>query len=74
MRGRQPVGPPICDYEGSHYRTEFWEGRDRAFEDAADRAALRRLLPAAPGRLVDVGAGYGRLVDLYPAADHVYLV
>ncbi len=68
------MGPPVCDYEGSHYRTEFWEDQDRAFEDAADRAALRRLLPAAPGRLVDVGAGYGRLVDLYSAADHVYLV
>jgi hypothetical protein len=24
--------PPICDYEGSNYRTDFWEGRGRAYE------------------------------------------
>ncbi len=43
---RQPDSrPPICDYEGSNYRTEFWEKRGRDYEDRVERIALRRLLP-----------------------------
>jgi SAM-dependent methyltransferase len=63
-----------CDYEGSPYRSEFWEDADRAYEDAADRVAIRALLPERPGRLVEIGAGYGRLFDLYTAADDVLLL
>ena len=37
--------PRICDYEGSNYRTEFWEGKGRDYEDQVERIALRRLLP-----------------------------
>jgi SAM-dependent methyltransferase len=55
---------PICDYEGSAYRTEFW-GQGREYEDAVEREALRHLLPPTGGRLVEIGIGYGRLVDLY---------
>jgi len=66
--------PPICDYEGSTYRTDFWEGRGREYEDAAERAALRRLLPPAGHRLLDVGAGYGRLADLYDGYHEVVLL
>lgn len=61
---------PICDYEGSAYRTEFW-GQGREYEDAAERAALRALLPPSGGRLVDIGAGYGRLAPLYAGYDEV---
>ena len=32
---------PICNYEGSAYRTEFW-GQGRDYEDAVERAALVR--------------------------------
>ena len=39
------IRPPICDYEGSNYRTEFWEGKGRNYEDQVERIALRRLLP-----------------------------
>jgi SAM-dependent methyltransferase len=63
---------PICDYEGSAYRTEFW-GRGREYEDAVERAALRRLLPPTGRRLVEIGAGYGRLADLYAGYDVVVL-
>lgn len=55
---------PVCDYEGSAYRTEFW-GQGRAYEDGAERVALRRLLPPTGCRLVEIGAGYGRLAPLY---------
>jgi len=61
---------PICDYEGSAYRTEFWE-QGREYEDAAERAALRMLLPPTGRRLVEIGAGYGRLADLYSDYDEV---
>jgi ubiquinone/menaquinone biosynthesis C-methylase UbiE len=63
---------PICDYEGSTYRTEFW-GQGREYEDAAERVALRHLLPPAGRRLVEIGAGYGRLADLYSGYDEVVI-
>ncbi len=64
----------ICDYEGSPYRTVFWGDRRRAFEDQAERIALRHLLPARGRRLVEIGAGFGRLADLYAAFDQVILL
>jgi SAM-dependent methyltransferase len=63
---------PICNYEGSAYRTEFW-GAGRDYEDAAERAALRRLLPPTGRRLIDVGGGYGRLAPLYRGYDQVVI-
>lgn len=63
---------PICDYEGSAYRTEFW-GAGRDYEDAAERAALRHLLPPTGRRLIDVGGGYGRLAPLYSGYDEVVI-
>jgi SAM-dependent methyltransferase len=64
----------ICDYEGSLYRTEFWEGQGREYEDLAERIALRKLLPPAGARLVEIGAGFGRLVDLYDGYQQVVLL
>jgi SAM-dependent methyltransferase len=63
---------PICDYEGSAYRTEFW-GQGREYEDAVERVALRRLLPPTGRRLIDIGGGYGRLFPLYSGYDEVVL-
>lgn len=63
---------PICDYEGSAYRTEFW-GTGREYEDAAERVALRHLLPSTGRRLVEIGGGYGRLADLYSGYDEVVI-
>jgi len=37
--------PPICNYEGSDYQQQFWEAGGRAYEDAAEGIALKRLLP-----------------------------
>ncbi len=58
-----PTTPEVIDYEGSTYRTDFWEGKGRDYEDAVERAALRRLLPAAARRYVDFGGGFGRLIN-----------
>lgn len=64
----------ICDYEGSPYRRDFWDEANRGFEDAAERQALRALLPPRGSRLVEIGAGFGRLVDEYIGYDQVILL
>jgi SAM-dependent methyltransferase len=65
--------PPVIDYEGSGYRTDFWEGQGRSYEDAAERLALQRLLPPTGRRIAEIGAGYGRLADLYRGYDRIVL-
>lgn len=55
----------IADYNGYDYKKIFWESADRKYEDAADRMAIRRLLPKSMGTFVDIAGGYGRLADEY---------
>lgn len=69
-----PTPPPICDYEGSNYQTDFWAGKGRDYEDAVERMALRRLLPASSRRFAEFGAGYGRLTDELAHYDQVVLI
>lgn len=64
--------PPRAVYADLRYRDVFWA--ERPYEDAADRAALRALLPRRGGRLLDVGAGYGRLVGEYAGFDEIVLL
>ena len=64
----------FCDYEGSDYRTRFWEGANRAYEDAVERVALSHLLPARGGRIAEFGAAFGRLADLYAGYQQVLLI
>jgi SAM-dependent methyltransferase len=66
--------PNICDYEGSNYRTEFWEGKGRNYEDQVERGVLRRWLPPQGRRLLEVGAGFGRLTSEYHAYRQVVLL
>lgn len=54
------------------YRDAFWP--QRRYEDACDRIALRAFLPQAGGRLIEVGAGFGRLVDEYAGYREVVLL
>lgn len=63
---------PIMDYEGSRWREEFWRGR--GYEDEVERIALKALLPPTGTRLVEVGAGFGRLADLYRGYEQVILL
>jgi SAM-dependent methyltransferase len=66
--------PTICDYEGSGYKIDFWEGQGRDYEDAVERIALRQLLPKHAHRYVEFGAGFGRLTDEGAAYEQVVLV
>ncbi len=66
--------PAICDYEGSGYETEFWQNQGRDYEDAVERAALRKLLPPRAQRYVEFGAGFGRLADEAAQYDQIVLV
>ena len=72
MPENEPSG--YCDYEGSDYRGAFWGEGKREYENAAERIALRRLLPPAGGRLIEIGAGFGRLADLYGGYSEVVLL
>lgn len=64
---------PVIDYEGSGYRTDFWEGQGREYEDAVERVALGQLLPPSGRRIAEIGAGFGRLAQLYAGYDQVIL-
>ncbi len=64
----------ICDYENSSYRNDFWHDQGREYEDLVERIALRRLLPVSGRRLLDIGAGFGRLSEFYEGYDQVVLL
>lgn len=64
----------ICDYEGTSYRARFWDGKGRDYEDLAERIAVRSLLPPKGRRIVELGAGFGRLADLYAGYEQVILL
>ncbi len=65
---------PLCDYEGSGYRTEFWEGQGRDYEDLTERAALRQLLPPHGRRIAHLGAGFGRMSNELGGYDQVIVL
>jgi len=65
---------PICDYEGSDYQTRFWKGQGREYEDLVERIAIQRLLPPGGTRLLEIGTGFGRLVNLYQGYCHIVLL
>jgi SAM-dependent methyltransferase len=65
--------PPVCDYEDSDYQARFWEDQGREYEDRVERIALRRLMPAGGGTLIDIGAGFGRLADEFGGYERVVL-
>ncbi len=75
-----PSAPPsdpglektLAAFSDLAYRDAFWPSR--AYEDACDRIAVRSLLPPSGGRLIDVGAGYGRLADEYAGYREVVLL
>ncbi len=64
----------ICDYEGSDYQSRFWKNGNRSYEDAVERVAITRLLPPRGRRIVEFGAGFGRLADLYTGYDKIILL
>ncbi|HMA06996.1 MAG TPA: class I SAM-dependent methyltransferase, partial [Ramlibacter sp.] len=66
--------PPVCDYEGSDYQSSFWERGGRLYEDRAEAIALRRLLPARGGLMLELGAGAGRNTPRYTGFERIVLV
>lgn len=66
--------PPICDYEGSDYQDVFWEAGGRAYEDAVEAVALKRLLPPGGERLLELGAGAGRNTPRYRGFQQITLL
>ncbi len=67
-------GPRICDYGDSTYRQDFWEGQGRDYEDAVERRVLKQLLPAHGIRLLEIGAGFGRITNEYSMFRQVVLL
>ncbi len=65
--------PHVCDYEGSDYQQAFWT-EERQYENLAERRAVQKLLPPTGEVLVEIGAGFGRLADLYDGYKQVILL
>ncbi|HPH96426.1 MAG TPA: methyltransferase domain-containing protein [Anaerolineaceae bacterium] len=74
MTQQTPSSPPVCSYEGSDYQRTFWEQGGRAYEDAAEEIALRRLLPTQGHLMLELGAGAGRNTPRYAGYERVVLV
>ena len=66
--------PPVCNYEGSDYQTRFWENGDRAYEDAAEATALKRMLPASGNLMLELGAGAGRNTSRYNGYERIVVL
>jgi ubiquinone/menaquinone biosynthesis C-methylase UbiE/predicted RNA-binding Zn-ribbon protein involved in translation (DUF1610 family) len=66
--------PPVCNYEGSDYQTSFWKKGGRAYEDACEAIALKKLLPVRGEHLLELGAGAGRNTLRYTGYHQVTLV
>jgi len=66
--------PRICDYGDSTYRQDFWEGQGRAYEDAVERRVLNDMLPMRGRRLLEIGAGFGRITNEYEMFEQVVLL
>jgi SAM-dependent methyltransferase len=69
--GTGPTGP-LATYEDLGYRDVFWAAR--RYEDGCDRIAIRALLPPRGDRLIEVGAGFGRLAGEYAGYASVVLL
>jgi SAM-dependent methyltransferase/uncharacterized protein YbaR (Trm112 family) len=65
---------PVCNYEGSDYQVSFWERGGRAYEDAVEAVALKRLLPPGGTRLLELGAGAGRNTPRYHGFKEIVLL
>jgi ubiquinone/menaquinone biosynthesis C-methylase UbiE len=66
--------PPVCDYTASDYQKSFWDQGARAYEDAAEEIAIRRLLPESGDLLLELGAGAGRNTPRYKGYHRVVLL
>lgn len=56
--------PKICDYSKTNYK-KFWKEQDRRYEDLTERLVLRQFLPKTSENILELGAGFGRLLTEY---------
>lgn len=72
------TSPPILNYDDkgeASYKTDFWQGKGRDYEDRVERIALGLLLQPAQGkRLLELGAGFGRLSSFFTGYQQVILL
>lgn len=54
----------VFDYNNVDYH-KFWETCDRTYEDKVERIALNHLTKEMRGNCLEIGGGYGRLVNEY---------
>jgi SAM-dependent methyltransferase len=66
------LGATLLAFSDLTYRDAFWP--KRRYEDRCDRIALRAFLPRSGGRLIEVGAGFGRLAGEYAGYREVVLL
>ncbi|MFN2304267.1 MAG: class I SAM-dependent methyltransferase, partial [Anaerolineales bacterium] len=66
--------PPVCSYEGSDYQQSFWDQGGRAYEDAVEAIALKKLLPQSGKFLLELGAGAGRNTPRYKNYQRIALL
>lgn len=59
-----PSGKDYSLYEGIRYQ-EHWEDPAEIRQDALERYIISDMLPASGRRIIDLGAGYGRLAPVY---------
>lgn len=64
QRRESTKGYAICDYSDTDYAA-FWKDTHREYEDAVERIALRRLTEGISGSCLEIGGGFGRLVNEY---------
>jgi hypothetical protein len=74
MNTKSTETPPVCSYEGSDYQRTFWDSGERAYEDAVEQIALKRLLTQPGKLLLELGAGAGRNTPRYTAFERVVLL
>lgn len=55
----------ICDYSDTDYKKDFWGDGKRDYEDLAERYAIRKLMPATGKKFLEIGGGFGRLLNEY---------
>lgn len=62
----------VFDYNHVDYH-KFWQEHNRTYEDAVERIALQRLTKLMQGTCIEIGGGFGRLINEYaPKCSHVF--
>ncbi len=62
----------VFDYNQVDYH-KFWQEHNRTYEDTVERIALQRLTKDMQGTCIEIGGGFGRLINEYaPKCSHVF--